>query len=127
MPSNYHTCYCARCDSATSMRSTGPHARSLGCYVARRAGPFERTAGRIWREARATVATNVSLRDLNLDVRNIEVVANNPEGVDNRDRKPSVPDGETRPQADRDRTTAPAAASWSCCELSWAGASAAAP
>ena len=50
--------------------------------LARRAGPLEHAAARICREAGARVATNVSLRDLNLDLpaadgRRIEVVANN--------------------------------------------------
>ena len=47
--------------------------------LARRAGPLERAAARICKEAGARVATNVALRDLNLDVpaadgRRIEVV-----------------------------------------------------
>ena len=36
--------------------------------LARRAGPFERAAARICKEAGARVASHVALRDLNLDV-----------------------------------------------------------
>ena len=49
--------------------------------LARRAGPLERAAARICKEAGARVASHVALRDLNLDVlasdgRRREVVAN---------------------------------------------------
>ena len=49
--------------------------------LTRRAGPLERAAARICKEARARVASHVVVRDLNLDVpagdgRRIEVVAN---------------------------------------------------
>ena len=53
----------------------------VGGVLARRAGPFERAAARICKEAGARVASHVALRDFNLDVpagdgRCIEVVAN---------------------------------------------------
>ena len=51
------------------------------CILRSRGGPLERAAARICREPGATVALNVRLRDLNVDVarqteRRIEVIAN---------------------------------------------------
>ena len=80
--------------------------------LARRAGPLERAAARICKEAGARVATNVALRDLNLDVpaadgRRIEVVANGlplwqgaQVAVDATIVSPVRRDGSARPGAD---------------------------
>ena len=71
-----------RCRCGGTLDELGDH-RSACAQVgvlAHRAGPLERAAARICREAGARVATSVALRDLNLDVpatdgRRIEVVA----------------------------------------------------
>ena len=106
----------ARCPCGGNLDALGDH-RSACVQVgvlARRAGPLERAAARIGREAGARVATNVSLRDLNLDLpaadgRRIEVVANNLPmwqgaqiAVDTTIVSPLRRDGEPRPQADRE-------------------------
>ena len=106
----------ARCPCGGNLDALGDH-RSACAQVgvlARRAGPLERAAARICREAGARVATNVSLRDLNLDLpaadgRRIEVVANNLPiwqgaqiAVDTTIVSPLKRDGEPRPQADRE-------------------------
>ena len=74
----------ARCPCGGNLDALGDHGSACAQVgvLARRAGPLERVAARICREAGARVATNVSLRDLNLDIpaadgRRIEVVANN--------------------------------------------------
>ena len=72
-----------RCPCGGRLDEYGDH-RSACAQVgvlARRAGPLERAAARICKEAGARVASHVALRDLNLDVpagdgRRIEVVAN---------------------------------------------------
>lgn len=80
--------------------------------LAHRAGPLERAAARICREAGARVATSVALRELNLDVpatdgRRIEVVANGLPlwrgaqiAVDTTLVSPVQRDGRARPGAD---------------------------
>ena len=81
--------------------------------LARRAGPLERAAARICKEAGARVASHVALRDLNLDVpasdgRRIEVVANGlplwqgaQVAVDATVVSPVRRDGQPRPRADQ--------------------------
>ena len=72
-----------RCRCGGRLDALGDH-RSACAQVgvlAHRAGPLERAAARICREAGARVATYVALRDMNLDApatdgRRIEVVAN---------------------------------------------------
>ena len=59
-----------RCPCGGRLDEYGDH-RSACAQVgvlARRAGPFERAAARICKEAGARVASHVALRDLNLDV-----------------------------------------------------------
>ena len=78
LPLAPHRCRCAgTLDGLLDHRSA---CAEVG-LLAHRAGPLERAAARICREAGARVATSVALRDLNLDVpatdgRRIEVVAN---------------------------------------------------
>ena len=81
--------------------------------LARRAGPLERAAARICKEAGARIESHVALRDLNLDVpasdgRRIEVVANGlplwqgaQVAVDATVVSPVRRDGQPRPRADQ--------------------------
>ena len=103
-----------RCRCGRTLDELGDH-RSACAQVgvlAHRAGPLERAAARICREAGARVATSVALRDLNLDVpatdgRRIEVVANGLPlwqgaqiAVDTTLVCPVRRDGQARPGAD---------------------------
>ena len=103
-----------RCQCGRRLDSLGDH-RSACAQVgvlAHRAGPLERAAARICREAGARVATSVALRELNLDVpatggRRIEVVANGLPlwrgariAVDTTLVSPVQRDGRARPGAD---------------------------
>ena len=103
-----------RCRCGGTLDELGDH-RSACAQVgvrAHRAGPLERAAARICREAGARVATSVALRDLNLDVpatdgRRIEVVANGLPlwqgaqiAVDTTLVCPVRRDGQARPGAD---------------------------
>ena len=102
-----------RCPRGGRLDEYGDH-RSACAQVnvlARRAGPLERAAARICKEAGARVATHVALRDLNLDVPagdgRIEVVANGLPiwqgaqiAVDATIVSPVRRDGQPRPRAD---------------------------
>ena len=103
-----------RCRCGGALDELGDH-RSACAQVgvlAQRAGPLERVAARICREAGARVATSVALRDLNLDApatdgRRIEVVANGLPlwqgaqiAVDTTLVSPVRRDGQARPGAD---------------------------
>ena len=103
-----------RCPCGGRLDEYGDH-RSACAQVgalARRAGPLERAAARICKEAGARVASHVALRDLNLDVpagdgRRIEVVANGLPiwqgaqiAVDATIVSPVRRDGQPRPRAD---------------------------
>ena len=72
-----------RCRCGRALDTLGDHRTACAQVgvLAHRAGPLERAAARICREAGARVAASVALRDLNVDVpatdgRRIEVVAN---------------------------------------------------
>ena len=103
-----------RCRCGGRLDALGDH-RSACAQVgvlAHRAGPLERAAARICREAGARVATHVALRDMNLDApatdgRRIEVVANGLHvwrgaqvAVDTTLVSPLQRDGQPRPRAD---------------------------
>ena len=102
------------CRCGGALDALGDHRSACAqCGVlAHRAGPLERAAARICREAGARVATSVALRDLNLDVppthcRRIEVVANGLPlwqgaqiAVDTTLVSPLQRDGQPRPGAD---------------------------
>ena len=73
----------ARCRCGRPLDALGDHVAvsPLSGVLRARGGPVERAAGRVCREAGATVATNILVRDLNLsaarhDERRIEAIAN---------------------------------------------------